>query len=164
MRPAIVFVLALLYLPMLYAQEDLTVSLIDSQNRPVADVAVVLKNASLGFEQTLVSNEQGRAVFPSLPVAGGYRVYVPESPPYEAAESGEISLRSNQNRDIQLVLLEGMSIELEAVVVQAAATSRINRSDAEVAFELGRRELEALPVEGRDITRALFRLPNVSQA
>jgi hypothetical protein len=164
MRSAIVFVLGFLYMPLLFTQEDLTVSLIDIQNQPVANISVVLKNASLGFEQVLMSNEQGRVVFPSLPVAGGYRVYVPESPPYEAAESGEISLRSNQTGAIQLVLLEGMSVELDAVVVQAAATSRINRSDAEVAFELGRRELEALPVEGRDITRALFRLPNVSQA
>jgi hypothetical protein len=38
-----------------------------------------------------------------------------------------------------------------------------NRRD-EVSFELKAAEIQEIPVEGRDITRVLFRLPNVSQA
>ena len=146
------------------AQEDLTVSLIDIQHQPLANMTVLLKNTSRGFEQSLQTNEQGRAVFRSLPVVDGYQVFVPAAETYEEAESGMINLRSNQDRTLQLILLEKMSIRLEEVVVWTNATSKINRTDAEVSFELPQQELEAIPVEGRDITRALYRLPNVSQA
>jgi hypothetical protein len=37
---------------------------------------------------------------------------------------------------------------------------KINRQDAEVSFELKAAEIQEIPVEGRDITRVLFRLPN----
>jgi hypothetical protein len=36
--------------------------------------------------------------------------------------------------------------------------------NAEVSAQLKRQELETLPIEGRDITRSLYRLPNVTQA
>lgn len=146
------------------AQEDLTVSLIDVQHHPLADLTVVLKNASRGFEQALKTNEQGRAVFRSLPVVDGYQVFFPATDRYEEAESNPIHLRSNQDRTVQLILLEKMSVRLETVVVNSTATSKINRTNAEVSFELPQQELETFPVEGRDITRVLYRLPNVSQA
>ena len=78
--------------------------------------------------------------------------------------SGEISIRSNQNPTIQLGLFEKRSVDLAEVVVQGASTTQINRTDAEVAFELKQKDIEQIPIEGRDITRVLYRLPNVSQA
>ncbi|MDV7399217.1 carboxypeptidase-like regulatory domain-containing protein, partial [Arthrospira platensis SPKY1] len=116
----------------LSAQEDLVVSILDLQNRPLADVEVVLKNPSRGIELSQTTNAQGRVVFPSLPVVDGYRVFVPASPPYLEETSGEISLRSNQARTIQLILLEEKSVVLDEVTVRAAPTTRINRTDAEV--------------------------------
>lgn len=160
----LLFLLFIMWGQSLSAQEDLVVSIVDASNQPLPDITVVLKNKSRGIEETAQTNQQGRAVFPSLPVVDGYQVLVPASPPFDATESGMISLRSNQARTIQLVLLEGMSVELDAVVVTAAPSARVNRTDAEVAFELTQTELQAIPVEGRDITRVLFRLPNVSQA
>lgn len=147
----------------LLAQEDLTVSVLDSQNRPVANAPVQLKNAAWGIEQAMETNAQGRAVFRSLPVVDGYRVFIPDFLPFRAAESELISLRSNEHRTVQVVLLE-TTVSLEEVTVRAASSANINRTDAEVSFELSKKEIEALPIEGRDITRALYRLPNVSQA
>ncbi|MBK7409910.1 MAG: TonB-dependent receptor [Saprospirales bacterium] len=146
------------------AQEDLVVFLINTQHELLVNITVYLKNDARGFEQRLETNQQGKVVFRSLPVVDGYQVLVPATLGYEEAVSGEINLRSNQDRTVQLVLLEGMSVRLEEVVVKAASTSKINRTDAEVSFELPQKEMEAIPVEGRDITRILFRLPNVSQA
>jgi hypothetical protein len=45
----------------------------------------------------------------------------------------------------------------------SGSTTKINRQDAEVSSELRQLKKE-IPVEGRDITRVLYRLPNVSQA
>lgn len=157
------FTLLTLFAATLAAQEDLTVSILDPQNQPLANVPVQLKNEARGFEQVQTTNAQGKAVFRSLPVVDGYQVFVPDFLPYQAAQSSIINLRSNQNRTVQLVLTEA-SISLDEVVVKAAATAKINRTDAEVSFELSQKEIQALPIEGRDITRVLYRLPNVSQA
>ncbi len=157
------FTLLTLFAATLAAQEDLSVSILNPQNQPLANVPVQLKNEARGFEQVQTTNAQGKAVFRSLPVVNGYQVFVPAFLPYQEIQSGLIILRSNQNRTVQLVLTEA-SISLDEVVVKAAATAKINRTDAEVSFELSQKEIQALPIEGRDITRVLYRLPNVSQA
>lgn len=149
----------------LLAQESLTVELYDySDNNPVAGVTVILENTSRGIESTAISDEQGKATFPALSAIGGYQVRIEETDQYHPISSGEFDIRSNQNRTIQLVLLDKLSIDLSEVVIVGNAASQVNRTDAEVAFELKQQEIEALPIEGRDITRVLYRLPNVSQA
>src|SRR6185436_5544950 len=53
----------------------------------------------------------------------------------------------------------------EQVTVEASTgTAQINTVNAEVSSTLSQGELEALPIEGRDLTRSLYRLPNVTQA
>ena len=63
-----------------------------------------------------------------------------------------------------MLLVAKESNQLNEVVVTKGATAKINRRDAEVSFEMKAAEIQEIPVEGRDITRVLFRLPNVSQA
>ncbi len=157
--------LCLLASGLVLAQQDLTVEVIDYQsNQPAVNVAVVLVNASRGFSQSQLTNEQGRAVFRLLPAVEGYRVQIAETDQYLETQSELIDIRSKQNRTVQIVLLTKRTVDLEEVNITASATTDINRNDAEVSFELRREEIEAIPVEGRDITRVLYRLPNVSRA
>src|SRR5690606_29598313 len=53
---------------------------------------------------------------------------------------------------------------LDEVVVRTESPTRMNTVNAEVSSEMSAKQIEVLPVEGRDISRMLFRLPNVSQA
>ena len=158
--------LALAISPLVYAQQDITVELIDYQtNSPApAGIQVTLINAGQGIERNQETGATGRVVFRALPALADYRIVVPETDDYLDGESEAIDLRSNQSRTVQLILFSRQTIDLDVVSVAATSSARINRQDAEVAFELSEEELEALPVEGRDITRALYRLPNVSQA
>jgi hypothetical protein len=151
---------------LLSAQQDITVELIDYRtNQPVtADLTVRLVNDAQGIERSQQLGTRARAQFRALPPLAGYRIIVPESEDYLDGESEPIDLRANQSRTVQLILFPRQTIDLDVVSVSATSSARINRQDAEVAFELSQEELEALPVEGRDITRALYRLPNVSQA
>ena len=160
------FFLALAISPFVYAQQDITVELIDYQtNSPApAGIQVTLINAGQGIERNQETGATGRVVFRALPALADYRIVVPETDDYLDGESEAIDLRSNQSRTVQLILFSRQTIDLDVVSVAATSSARINRQDAEVAFELSEKELEALPVEGRDITRALYRLPNVSQA
>ncbi|CAH0999112.1 hypothetical protein LEM8419_00408 [Neolewinella maritima] len=160
------FLAALATTSLVYAQQDITVELIDYQTNAAApaELAVTLTNTGQGIVRNGTTDAQGRIIFRALPALAGYRITVPESDDYLDGESEPIDLRANQSRRVQLLLFSRQTVDLDVISVAATSSARINRQDAEVAFELSQEELEALPVEGRDITRALYRLPNVSQA
>ena len=162
----VLLLLALAISPFVYAQQDITVELIDYQtNGPApAELPVTLTNANQGISRAAVTDAQGRVIFRALPALAGYRITVPESEDYLDGQSEPIDLRANQSRTVQLILFSRQTVDLDVISVAATSSARINRQDAEVAFELSEEELQALPIEGRDITRALYRLPNVSQA
>ncbi|MCB0570898.1 MAG: TonB-dependent receptor [Phaeodactylibacter sp.] len=132
--------------------------------QPVAGIPVGLFNETHGIARSQETDAQGKAIFFGLPEVEGYRVSVAQDEQYQSAVSEVFGIRSNQNPSVQLALFERRAITLEEVVVRGASTTRINRQDAEVSFELRQKEIEAIPIEGRDITRVLYRLPNVSQA
>jgi outer membrane receptor protein involved in Fe transport len=147
------------------AQEDLSVSIIDfNTQKPIANLEVLLVNSSRNSSTPLISNGQGKVTFRGIPALDGYQVIFIGTAVYAAQRSELINVRSNQAASITLVLVEKNSNELNEVVITKGATARINRRDAEVSFEMKAAEIQEIPVEGRDITRVLFRLPNVSQA
>lgn len=149
------------------AQEDFTVSVVDSETQdPIEDIPLVLTNTTQGLSFRKNTDELGRAVFRAIPILDGYQVFFEGDQNYGPTYSPLVDVRSNQSPSIKLVLDKSISQnqELKEVVVSASAPVLINRRDAEVAFELKAKEIEEIPVEGRDITRVLFRLPNVTQA
>jgi outer membrane receptor protein involved in Fe transport len=147
------------------AQQDLTVSVLDAATqKPIESATVILQNKSRNIQLNQVSNSQGKVVFRSLEALDGYQVIFEETSEYVAATSDFISIRSNQNPNATLIVRNNNNQQLDEVVISTSSTSKINRRDAEVSSELTAAEIQEIPVEGRDITRVLFRLPNVSQA
>lgn len=149
-----------------FAQVDLEVVVYSLRDgRPQTGIEVLLENESIGLSKTIKSNSQAKAIFRALPLSGEYKVTTKENNDFDAAEPVTVRFRSNQNPSVSIfVAAKNPAVELETVVVQYNGTSEINTIDAEVSAELTAAEIKALPIEGRDITRALFRLPNVSQA
>jgi hypothetical protein len=114
---------------------------------------VVLHNESTGFEASNESNASGRARFTGVPAAPGYAVTV------DGVElASGIRLRSNESRAVAVRLLDDITVTGKRM---ARPNVAINALDAEVSASLNRRELQALPIEARDLSRALIRLPNV---
>lgn len=150
----------------LIAQEDVTVNVIDfTTNLPVPGIEIRLENTQQGIQQKQITNNIGKVYFNSLPVINGYSVIFDGNSNYNSSISNSVDIRSNQDIVVQVFLIPtSLSGESLNEVVLQATTAKINRKSAEVSFELKSEELKQLPVEGRDITRALFRLPNVSQA
>ena len=148
------------------AQEDVTVNVIDfTTNQPVVGVEIILENAQQGIQQKQITNNLGKVFYNSLPVINGYSILFKGNENYTPSTSNSVNIRSNQDIVVQVFLIPtSLSGESLNEIVLQATTAKINRKSAEVSFELKSEELEQLPVEGRDITRALFRLPNVSQA
>jgi outer membrane receptor protein involved in Fe transport len=147
------------------AQEDLSVTLIDfNTQKPIPNLEILLINSSRNSSLQQISNNQGKVTFRGIPALDGYQVVFDGTAVFAGQKSGLLSVRSNQASNVTLVLAPKKSNELNEVVITKGATAKINRRDAEVSFELKAAEIQEIPVEGRDITRVLFRLPNVSQA
>jgi outer membrane receptor protein involved in Fe transport len=157
---------AMLLIPTIaLAQQDLTVSVIDAATqKPISDLSIILENNSRNLQVSQISNAQGKVIFRNLEALDGYQVFSKDAQEYVAESSDFISIRSNQNPNVTLILRKNVAQQLNEVVISAYSTSKINRRDAEVSSELKAAEIQEIPVEGRDITRVLYRLPNVSQA
>ncbi len=147
------------------AQQDLTVSVIDAATqKSISNSVIILQNKSRNIQLSQSSNDQGKVIFRNLETLDGYQVIFEATAEYATESSNFISIRSNQNPNVTLILRKLDSQQLDDVVISYGATSKINRRDAEVSSELKAAEIQEIPVEGRDITRVLYRLPNVSQA
>lgn len=147
------------------AQAGLEVTVVEREGGdPVAGAEVLLENPDIGYTTRAATNGQGKVRFAALSTAGSYTIVV--SPTGDLLEqcAENIVLRANSVASVKL-LLERPVLE-ERVRVEAARNdvARINTVNAEVSSTLTQEELRALPVEGRDLTRALYWLPNVTQA
>lgn len=147
------------------AQEDVLVTVWEtSVAHTVAGLTVTLSNPELGTSQQLVTDAAGRVLFKGIIAGTGYTVATKQTEVYAAVVMGPFEVVSQQPKVVDLFVTPVISVNLETAVVSGTATTQINRTDAEVRFELKGQEIRQLPVEGRDMTRVLFRLPNVSQA
>jgi len=149
------------------AQQDIKISVIDIQkNKAITGVKINLQNENQGINITKTTDEKGQVVFKNILPLNDYRVIFEGNAKYAQQDSEQIDVRSNENINLPLYLVSKDFAEqsLDEVVITQQKTSRINRQDAEVSFELEAQEIEEIPVEGRDITRVLFRIPNVTQA
>ena len=149
-----------------FAQVDLVVSVVDVATRkPVPNFPVHLDNAAVGYSQQQTTNAQGQTRFQGLTTAGAYAVSTTATDQFQAVREAGLVLRTNSSPSVTLVLPRASSQTLQGVTVRAPnAATTINTQNAEVASTLSARELREIPIEARDITRALYRLPNVTLA
>ena len=164
MKKYLIFIVFLFIAILTKAQVDLDVTVSDITSQPLADISVKLENNSIGFSQTLITGPDGIVKFRGLSTSGSYKVDVSETTVYAGDSKSDILLRSNYNPSITIVLLKKNEINLESVKITGNRSAQINTVNAEVASELKLSEIKQIPVEGRDITRILYRLPNVTQA
>lgn len=148
----------------LFAQAGLEITVLDrEEGRSLPGVELIVQNQSIGFTETVSTDNQGKVRLTNLSTTGAYVVVIPENENVYGLTSAPLELRSNTIRSITMVTGQKSTITLDAITVQAPVT-RINTINAEVSSELKAAELEHLPVEARDINTALYRLPNVSPA
>ena len=147
-----------------FAQAALDVTVYNQQTQqPLAGVEVLVENPQTSFNAKETTNAQGKSRFAALSTAGAYTVRVAESTGFYEMKAENLTLRSNFERSVSLALVPRSSVS-EAVTVTAGGVAEVNATNAEVSSTLSPTEIVELPMEGRDITRALYRLPNVTQA
>ena len=145
--------------PALAQQAGIEIAIVDPAGEPVADSEVIIENPAIGFRRTVRTDARGQAQVDGLSTAGEYLVSVPGSGRYAPLTARAVELRANFSRSVvlQLAAADGAGI----VVTAARAITGLNTSNAEISASLGREQLVALPIEGRDVIGALIRLPNV---
>ncbi|UOX34278.1 TonB-dependent receptor [Flavobacterium sediminilitoris] len=161
-----IYILAILLVSTLaMAQQDVTVSILDAETKKtIPNVSVTLQNADRNFKITENTNNQGKIIFRNIAALDGYKIVFEGNNDYFENSSNLFDIRSNQNPTITLLLDKYKTELLNEVILSNVSTAKINQRDAEVSFELKATEIQEIPVEGRDITRVLYRLPNVTQA
>ena len=154
----------ILLAPPAHGQAALEVHAVNVEaNTPAADVTVHLINDEIGVEAERTTDEQGRIEWRGLSTAGQYTVAVEDNDRFYATRSTGIELRSNFTRSVTLLLTPIAQVELDEVVVEGRrGIADVNRVNAEVSSSFDAAALEDLPVEGRNFTQSLYRLPNVT--
>jgi hypothetical protein len=160
------FFLFFLPLRQALAQVDLVVSVLENgTGKPVVGLPVHLDNAAVGFSTEQTTDGQGKVRFRGLSTAGAYTVSTTATERFQAVREVGLTLRANSNPSVTLVLPLATTQNLDEVIVRGPNNATtINTQNAEVASGLSARELREIPIEARDITRALYRLPNVTLA
>jgi hypothetical protein len=130
----------------------------DSSGAVVPGVSIVLQNLETGVIQRTVTNGQGNYVLLNVP-PGRYRL--------EASKAGFVSqtrsnliLTVNQTTTYDFTLAVGST--RQSVTVQAAPV-RVEFSTAELGTAVMRREVNNLPLNGRNFTQLLELTPGVSR-
>ena len=146
--------------PAMGQQTGVQIALVDgATNQPATNVEVRIDNEAIGFSRIERSDEQGFVRVEGLTTAGTWRVTALAGDRYEQDQAASIELRANfiSSVTLRLAPLNGGTI----VVTGARGITRLNTVNAEVSASIGRNELAALPIEGRDVLGSLVRLPNV---
>ncbi len=156
---------ALLLAPSALAQATIEARAVDGTGATLAGLTVRLANADVGLAAEAVTDAQGRARFAGLATAGRYVVSAGgDGTGFTATATGALALRSGETKSVLLVVPRSLDRTLDGVTVVGEAFARVVATTAEVSATLAPAEVQALPIEGRDLTRALFRLPGVVQA
>jgi outer membrane receptor protein involved in Fe transport len=132
-------------------------------NSIVPNVTVHVVNEDIGFAERGTTDDQGRVAWRGLSTSGSYTVFVEENDRFYAARATDVELRSNFTRSVTLLLRPIAEFEMDEVVVEGnQGIAEINRVNAEVSSSISAQSLENMPVEGRNFTQSLYRLPNVT--
>ena len=162
-KASIAFVLAIGFLlpAMAFAQTDARFVgvVLDPSGAVVPGATVVVKNERTGEERTVVSNTEGRYIVPNL------------RPSLYTIRATFGQLAPLQFDGLQLVAGQEFALDLtlqaagvtETVTVQAQV-SQIDLSSASVGVNVSEREVQGLPVNGRQMSQLMLQAPGSQNA
>lgn len=161
MKKVILFLmLALASSTCIYAQSLIKIKILNgATQRPMPNVSFTISKDG-AVVATKLTDANGNADLSDL-ADGDYEFFVAGTE-FVSEEKTSFTI-PGKNRVFTFFLQDKNVQDLESIVVQSTKLE-LNRKDATVQSLISRKELAALPIEGRDITRSLFRLPNLTLA
>ncbi|MCP9768267.1 TonB-dependent receptor [Lacihabitans sp. LS3-19] len=160
----ILLLISFLYSFHSFSQSQIQVNITDLlANKPLGSVEVYIE--SNGEKPTfVVSDKFGVAIFKNLQASKSYRIFTFPNDKYAEAFIGNVMPIEGETKVYNLELPTQRIELLEEVRITNSKRAKMNTQNAEVSYIIPKEEIQALPVEGRDITRTLIRLPNLTVA
>ncbi|WP_411272701.1 TonB-dependent receptor plug domain-containing protein [Daejeonella sp.] len=146
-----------------YAQTALDITLNNTDNQAIPGLEVAVYNNSSKAIQRISTNNAGVASFAGLS-AGTYEIRIRASINYNALTSTVILDNTGDSKSVVLRLSRKAGYQLDEVAIteNSSQSVKINRTDAAVASYITKAQIQTLPIEGRDVTKSLYRLPNLT--
>lgn len=129
----------------------------DSSGAVIPGATVELKNMNTNVTQTALTNGSGIYVLLQIP-PGTYTLTI-SKPGFETKTQGPFTLTVNQTSSFDFTLMVGSSTQ--TVTVQATGAN-LQTSSAELGTVVATREVNDLPLNGRNFTQMLTLTPGVS--
>ena len=129
----------------------------DSSGAVIPNAKVILRNVATGAERTAVANPTGTYVFPEV-IPGTYIIQV-SAEGFTPAKTEALALNVNQTVTQDFALEVGTTTQ---EVTVAASVVHIESSTAELGTAIAPREVNDLPLNGRNFTQLLSLTPGVS--
>jgi len=128
----------------------------DPQGAVVTKASVVLRNADTGVERGTSTNDSGAYVF--LNVNPGRYTLKASAPSFATNEVAAFVLAVNQTATIDVALTLGAESQVISV---EATTEQLQASSAELGTVIATKEVNDLPLNGRNFTQLLSLTPGV---
>ncbi len=125
---------------------------------------VFLKNEIDKTETSQATNASGVALFENLRPGENYIAYTLDNEDYQFASSTPLKPQAGQTISFRLYAPSRVTAVLGEVLISSSPLAKMNTQNATVSGQIKKEELMKMPIEGRDITRSLYRLPNVTIA
>ena len=132
----------------------------DSTGAVVPGATVTALNTSTGISTPTSTDGSGYYILPQLQIGGPYTVSV-SKPGFQDFQSTGLMLNVNANRDVDAVLQVGTTSQ--TVQVKSAAV-QVETSDTQLKTVIGAKEIEQLPLLGRDPVGLMKTAPGVVEA
>jgi len=129
----------------------------DSSGAVIPNAKVILRNAATGAERTALTNATGTYVFPEV-IPGSYTIQV-SAEGFAPAKAEALTLNVNQTATQDFSLKVGATTQ---EVTVAATVVHIESSTAELGTAIAPKEVNDLPLNGRNFTQLLTLTPGVS--
>lgn len=134
----------------------LTGDIKDASGASVPGAQVTAKSLETGLTLISTSNDEGRFIFPSLPV-GAYEIRAEQSG-FRRYEYERINITVAETATLDIVMdVAG----LDVLVTVASDTELVNTQTSELSYLVGERAIKELPLNGRNYTDLAFLQPGV---
>ncbi|MBV9181574.1 MAG: TonB-dependent receptor [Acidobacteria bacterium] len=143
----------------LYAQfrSSIEGTITDSSGAMVAGAEVTLTNTATGVSETSQSNNEGLFRFPSLP-PGNYKLTCTKQG-FQTLVQENVSLAAEQVRTVAMAMKVG---QISETVTVSTETAPIQLSEAKIGGDISTREINELPLSGRNIFNLVSQAPGVT--
>ncbi|WP_304063597.1 TonB-dependent receptor [Pedobacter glucosidilyticus] len=160
MKRIILSLLTLFWAVNLFAQSSVNVLLNTEDKKPLSGYNITLTNLLTDSSFTAITNKNGLVMFKNVK-QGEYQIQALSKLNY-AIESRTLVVDSALETNITLIARKKDFQELNEISVIADKALKINKTDAAVSSYISKKEIQNLPIEGRDVTKSLYRLPNLT--